>query len=436
MPSRSALLVQGLVLTAALAGAFAPALARAQIRAYVIAVPTEEGLEPVAARVGAAARASLRNITEVNSAGPDQAFLGYDQFMVERLSRARERLDAGRQAYLNLELPTAIEALAGAVEDFDSAAPALEDPTDLGEALLFLGASQVFDGKTRDARRTFERLHVQMPYLDPDPNLFNPDILAEYERARPRRGGNGSITVDSEPTGAIVYLDYVARGRTPVTIDGLHDGSHTVRVTRPGATPFVQQVSLRRGNSEQVTAFLEDNAATPGLADSIAALREHPLEQMEEGDALSRVAVALELDKLGVIQVSPGDGDEQVRLRFVMFDIASGAPSPALVGPVPTAFGQLESGVQQLVSQGLRVALTPNRQGEDSERIPAQGGGEQGPGFTQRGTERSPEIWEEWWFWTAVGGVVVAGVILGVVLASQGGQDLGSRPGGQIILEF
>jgi hypothetical protein len=372
----------------------------------------------------------------VNSAAPDQAFLGYDQFMVERLQRARERLDEGRQAYLNLELPTAIGALSGAVEDFDSAAPALEDATELGEALLFLGASQVFDGKARDARRTFERLHVQMPYLDPDPNLFNPDVLAEYERARPRREGSGQIVVESEPTGAIVYVDYVARGRTPVTIGDLHDGRHAVRVTRPGATPFVQEVTIRRGGTEQVTAYLEDNEATPGLADSILALREHSLERIDEGDALSRVAQALELDKLGVIQVSPGDGDDQVRLRFVMFDVANGSPSPALVGPVPTAFGRLEAGVQQLVSQGLRASLTPNQQGEDDERIPARGGGN-GGGFTQRGPGRSPEIWEEWWFWAAVGAVVVGGVVLGVVLATQGGgQDLGADPGGQIILEF
>ena len=144
----------------------------APISVYVIAVPLEDGLDAVAQRAGSAARASLRTIPNVDWQHADRLFLGYDESALTTLSRARERLDAGRAAYLNLDLPEAISQLEGAVADFDSAAAALEDPHDLGEALLLLGASLSFENRARDAVRVFGRLHVQMPQVIPDPNVF------------------------------------------------------------------------------------------------------------------------------------------------------------------------------------------------------------------------------------------------------------------------
>jgi hypothetical protein len=402
------------------------------VRAYVMAVPADAELEPVAARVGAAARAALRELP-VEWSVADRHFLGYSDFTYGQLTSARQKLEAGRQHYLNLELVEAIETLTGAVADFDASGAALEDPSDLGEALLFLGASQVFEGQTRPARRTFARLHIQMPYLEPDPNLFNPDIIQEYERSAPRdaRNPQSSIIIESDPPGAIAYVDYVARGRTPVTVTGLAAGSHLVRVTRPGATPFVQDVTTSRRGEEMVNAFLEDNDATPGLADAVHELRIHNLESMEEGDAVSSIALSLELDRLGIIQVSRGDNEQQVQLRFMMFDIATGEHSPALVGPASVAFGSLESGVRQLISQGLAVALAEVVEATDGERIPARTGTSTVP------EEEGPAFYETWWFWTIVGVVVAGGVVAGVVAGtSGGGPDLGQNPGGQVILTF
>ncbi|RLB56787.1 MAG: hypothetical protein DRJ42_02155 [Deltaproteobacteria bacterium] len=425
-----------LAFVGALASA-APASAQDEtVRAYVLAVPDSPELEPVAARVGAAARASLRSLSGVDWAGADRHFLGYSDYTYEHLAAAREKLETGRQHYLNLELPEAIAQLRSAVEDFDASAAALEDPSDLGEALLFLGASLVFEGQNRGASRIFARLHVQMPYLEPDANLFNPDIIQEYERAAPRdaRNPQTSITVESEPSGAIVYVDYVARGRTPMTVDALAAGRHVVRVTRPGATPFVEAKTTRRRGNEQVNAFLEDNDGTPGLADATLGLRDHDLETLEDGDALHQIAEALEVDHIGVIQVS-ADSDDQVRLRFVMFDVATGEHSPALAGPVATAFGSLESGVQQLISQGLAVGLSEAAAASDDERIPAQGGGSTP---IRGGGEDGPAFYETWWFWTIVGVVVIGGVTAGIIAAASGsgGQDLGQDPGGQVILTF
>ncbi len=401
--------------------------------AYVVAVSTSDELEPVAARVGAAARASLRRIDGVRWQQPDQAYLGYTDFMMQRLSRGRERLEAGRQAYLNLELDQAVELLGGAIDDFDVAAPALEDPQDLGDALLFLGASQTFAGQSRAARRTFERLHVQMPHIQPDPNLFNPDVLQRYEQAAPRGGASAGLTIESEPPGAVAYVDFVPRGRTPVTIDGLMQGVHNVRVTRPGATPFVQQVELRRGASEQVNAFLEDVEATSGLSDAVQALATADVEEMQ-GGPIAEIAMLLELDTIGLIRVSPGGGGASVQLELFVYDVSTGRRVLRMHGPAPTAPGELESSVQRLVASGLEAAFRPQGQASDTETIPAFQTDvtppDDGP------VDGEPAFYEQWWFWAGAGAAVALGVILTLVLTSGGGDDLGSDPGGQVILEF
>ena len=402
---------------------------------YLLAVPTTPDLESVAARVGAASRAALRRVPGARWEQPDKAFLGYTDFMLERLRRGRERLTEGRQAYLNLELERAIELLAGAIEDFDVAAAAMEDPQDLGEALLYLGASQTFAGQARATRRTFQRLHQQMPHIQPDPNIFNPDVVRRYEAAAPRDAASpsASVQIESEPQGAIAYVDFVPRGRTPLTVDALMGGIHTVRVTRPGATPFVQQVDLGAREAGEVNAFLEDNEATAGLAEQVQALAVETTEQMESGTAIADIAAVLAVDKIGIIRVSPSGGEDAVELELLMYDVENGRRVLRAHGPAPTQLGALEAAVQELVASGLDVALRhreARETGDDGEVIPA---------FRERTNEEEDtgdeSILGEWWFWGGIGAAVVLGVVLTLVLTS-GGDDVGQNTGGQIILQF
>ena len=402
---------------------------------YLLAVPTTPELEAVAARVGAASRAALRRVPGARWEAPDKAFLGYTEFMLDRLRRGRERLGEGRQAYLNLELERAIELLSGAIEDFDVAAAAMEDPQDLGEALLYLGASQTFAGQSRATRRTLQRLHQQMPHLQPDPNIFNPDVVRRYEASAPRDAASpsASLQIESEPPGAIAYVDFVPRGRTPLTVDGLMGGIHTVRVTRPGATPFVQQVDLGSREAGQVNAFLEDNEETAGLAEQVQALAVETTDEMESGSAIADIAGVLALDKIGIIRVSPAGGEGTVELELLMYDVENGSRILRAHGPAPTQLGALEAAVQELVSSGLDVALRHRADaepGEDAEVIPA---------FRERQQEEEPaggaSIFEQWWFWGGVGAAVVLGVVLTIVLTS-GGDEVGQDTGGQIILQF
>jgi hypothetical protein len=413
----------------------APVPADGSPRVYIVSVTSTPELEAATARVGASARASLRQVQAVDWQTPDQRFLGYDQQVAERLLRARTRLNAGRDAYTNLIVADAIEQLAGAVEDFDAAAVAVEDPTDLGQALLLLGASYQLEGRDRDAARVFRRLHTQMPGVAPDPNEFNPEVVQKFQAASPADVGSGtaSITVESDPPGAIVYVDFVPRGLTPTTVGNLVSGQHIVRVTRAGATPFVQPVELRRGGTGAVNAFLEDNAATPGLHDAVSAIAEASVERLGRNSPIAAAAGVLELDKIGVIRVSAGTTQGDVQLELLLFDVATGRRLLRGAGEASTDGNALELGVQRLVAGGLEAGLRV-QQTADREDIPARRDPIVTPEPTPEGGGGS--VLGKWWFWTAVGGVVVIGTVVAIVLASGGGTPLGQDPGGQVILQF
>lgn len=405
-------------------------------RVYIVSVARGPELEAAAARVGASARAALRHVEGVDWHTPDQRFLGYDQSIAERLLRARTRLNAGRDAYTNLQVADAIGELAGAVEDFDAAAVAVEDPTDLGQALLLLGASYQLEGRDRDAARVFRRLQTQMAGVAPDPNEFNPEVVQKFQAAAPpdANAGTATVSVESDPPGSIVYVDFVPRGLTPTTVSNLVSGQHIVRVTRAGATPFVQPVDLRRGATSVVNAFLEDNAATPGLHDAVEGIVDANVERLDRGGSIAAVATALELDKIGVIRVAAGTTQGEVELELLLFDVASGRRVLRGAGEVSTDGSALEVGVQRLVSGGLEAGLHAQQSG-DRERIPARH--EEPTPVTPPVTGRgSGSLVGKWWFWTAVGGVVVVGVVVAIALASGGGTPLGQDPGGQVILQF
>jgi hypothetical protein len=61
-----------------------------------------------------------------------------------------------------------------------------------------------------------------------------------------------SLTVYSEPSGAVVYVDSRRRGTTPLTIEDIEPGEHSVRTEHPGYSPLRRTVYVREaGNTPE-----------------------------------------------------------------------------------------------------------------------------------------------------------------------------------------
>src|SRR5690606_25825478 len=124
------------------------------------------------------------------------------------------------------------------------------------------------------------------------------------------RNPTGVIAVESDPPGATVYVDYLARGRTPIEVGGLIAGEHVLRVSRPGATPFVEPLRVQRRQPATSNAFLVDREGLEGLQEALAQIDQADVGRIGEGNPIAQVASLLDLSKIGVIRVSSaGEGE-------------------------------------------------------------------------------------------------------------------------------
>jgi chromosome segregation ATPase len=96
-----------------------------------------------------------------------------------------------------------------------------------------------------------------------------PDLLHATGRARTagasQPGGSarepvqyvGALTVDSEPTGSVVFVDGQQIGETPVELAGLRAGSHVVRIERDGYDRWTTAVLVVTDKQTSVSAKLQ-----------------------------------------------------------------------------------------------------------------------------------------------------------------------------------
>jgi hypothetical protein len=66
----------------------------------------------------------------------------------------------------------------------------------------------------------------------------------------------GSVTVQSDPDGANVYLDGGLQGLTPVAITGVSPGPHIVRIEKTGYLPYQKDITVTAGSTTIVSAAL------------------------------------------------------------------------------------------------------------------------------------------------------------------------------------
>ena len=68
----------------------------------------------------------------------------------------------------------------------------------------------------------------------------------------------GSIDVNSSPIDCDVYIDNKKVGTTPMLIEQCLIGNHTIRVTKQGYSEFMNTVTVREGQTENIMARLEN----------------------------------------------------------------------------------------------------------------------------------------------------------------------------------
>lgn len=180
------------------------------------------------------------------------------------LAEATAALDAGLDRYLDMRMGEAADRLQSARDLFDKRLGWLGSADPLIEASLYLAMSRLADGDEGACQRVLQLLLLRLPDEDLPLSEFPPELADLLEVGRTRLKARSRLTVAAAPPGAHVIIDGRLRGRAPLTVDGLTEGRHALRIEAPGHDPWVRQISVGPGQARQpVRLDPGDPARTP-----------------------------------------------------------------------------------------------------------------------------------------------------------------------------
>ncbi len=166
------------------------------------------------------------------------------------LENARDILERGKEHYLEFELEHASTSLEQAVAELESILKSLEVMSLLLEALAYLGATHLTLGDEEKAQAAFLELLRRRPDHRLDADTYGPRVLDAFEIARStaRQLSRGEIAISSSPPLATVTVNGQPSGETPVTVESLIVGDHTVMVEAPDHRVWVDEISVTKGS--------------------------------------------------------------------------------------------------------------------------------------------------------------------------------------------
>ncbi len=321
-----------------------------------------------------------------------------------RLETARDSADAGTREFLSMRLAEARPLLAEAVAAYTDGFAYLSYEGPFVEALMYLGACEAALSNPGAAEDAFRTALTLKPDVDPDDYSTLPEVARAFQKARAEAGGSalGALIVDSRPQGVEVHLDGRRfLGVTPLDVPDVPAGPHFVVLRRPGYVRRTVRVDVPAGGTAAVSAdegALEEARRKPLFDMAMRKLASH---EAGEAAAIEDIKALFLADLALVIRV-----DESARgmsARATLWDLAT--MQRVFEGSEP------REGVVSVLGAGAAEALANAALAVVEERAEVRESG--AATFRARG---SGGIWSRWWFWTAVGAVVLGGVTATVLL--------------------
>lgn len=282
-------------------------IASAFICMLVAASPHEAMLYGDGATAASALAAKLRGAWRVETAAPPSA----DPKLYTEGAAA---LAAGRKAYDGLLFEEAEPQLRMAVERLQSAPLTPAQWPALWSAYLWLGLTYEAMGDEVKRDAALDALAL----LDLDPAIAGAELPPAFrDRVRQRLSSRtvktGSLRVESAPPGADVFINGRPRGKTPLRVDGLPGGEHSVAFAMPGRVSWQRRVAVRAGFG--VGAEATPDLVEARLAPEAGAAAETLVARLREGVPVTeaeRSAVAAESTAAGrqavIVAVQRQDG--------------------------------------------------------------------------------------------------------------------------------
>jgi hypothetical protein len=287
----------------------------------------------------------------------------------------------------------------------------------MARALKGLAVSHALDGDTKKAKTLMNSSLNLWPIQKPLEYAYSIDVFNLYSFVEKSRdsASPASFEVACSAPGAVFFFDGEKQGASPLSLKGLSPGGHWVRVEAEGFQTVSKWVELKAGmGTELEIALVEaaDAKMTAELLSKLAVSR----KKKSAGEIGEQLSSAIGADRILVIRA---------KARRKGFDLKGWSVSGAAVTTVKKKVGgNLLTELNDMLMSSLE--LTPPAGTDD---VDTSLGGPRKLSLVKVETANGeqilapkpsePEFYETWWFWTATGGAVVTGVILGLVLNTE-----------------
>ena len=335
------------------------------------------------------------------------------------LKSAKKDFEEGKTLYNDLGIEEAIEKFKSSLKSIEENIEKVTDMTLLGEVLFYLGASYKLLDDDDQAEFYFSIYISINPDSTPDDPAFSDEVTSAFNDVKDDRksAGEGSIRIQSNEDGALVFLDGRIVGMTPVILRSVNSGKHYYRIHKNGFRDAGGSVAAREGKTVSIDETLSRNSSSSSVGELEEAMKS---EFGSVGMIRKATALAEEngLDNVFVVKASLG-ADERLKYQGYMIDCDKKEfKKTEAVFDLPekdeaAGSSALRQFNKALIDDPYEFKAISDLVMEEAEMLglaekaPAENAGKDDK-------EKKP-IYKEWWLWTVVGVVVAGGVAAGVV---------------------
>ena len=340
------------------------------------------------------------------------------------LKSAKKDLADGKKLYNDLAIEEAIVKFKSALKTLENNIDKLIDIRLVNEAILYLGASYALIEEDEDAEAYFYTYISMNPDDEMTDAAFSDEVVSAFDDVKSSFKGadQGSVDVKCSEEGALVFIDGKIAGMTPVTLRNINYGKHYFRIHKNGFRDVGGAVLVRGDQTVTINETMTRNPSASSVAELEDAIKSEfgSLAMLRKATDLAQET---RVDNVFIVKTSIG-ADKKLQYQGYMVDAKKKEfKKSEAVFAVPdksavASLAALKQFNKTLINDPYEYKAISDLVMEEADLLGLSENAD-----NNKSDEDKKPIYKEWWLWTVVGVVVLAGVGVGTYFALTSGKD-------------
>jgi hypothetical protein len=359
----------------------------------------EEGVTPSQmTNVGVGIRRGIEADARLRFADPVE--LLSDASVPEEIQAAIDDLDAIAELVRAGDPAEAQRRAEAAIGAFEMALAAVKRAA-LTDAYMLQAVSLCALNQRRACSEAFGRIVTFRESIEYDESRYPPQFARVFAQVKERvlAGPRGAVQIVAEPAGGEVFVDGRSFGAAPALADELLIGDHFVTIKRVGFEKLIARVTVEAGRTATARFPLQPIQRALLLERDLSRLPAE-LGEPRAGPVIAGLTGYLFANQavIGLLRPERGGG---VDVALYLYDLRTRFLLRQRNATVSEA-DATEQTMALVAGLYAGVDLSGNVEAPPDERPPV--------------VVPARPLWQQWWFWTAIGVVAVSGVAIGLAV--------------------